>query len=121
MVTTPQEVAVADCKKAIAMFKSEHVKIPVLGLVENMAYFTPEELPDSKYFLFGKGGAQKLSEEFDIPVIGELPIIEKVRENSDTGESIFDSGSREKALFYDLASKLAQQIAIQNQKSVEIN
>jgi len=119
IVTTPQEVAVADCKKAIAMFKSEHVNVPILGIIENMSYFTPEELPDNKYFLFGKGGAQSLADEFDIPLIGELPIIEKVREHSDSGESIFDSGSREKALFYDLASKVAQQIAIQNQKTVE--
>lgn len=119
MVTTPQDVAVADCKKAIAMFNSEHVKVPILGLVENMSYFTPEELPQNKYYLFGKGGAEKLSKEFGIPILGELPMIEKVRENSDTGESIFNSGSKEKALFYELASKVAQQIAIQNQKTSE--
>lgn len=119
MVTTPQEVAVADCKKAISMFKSEHVHIPVIGLIENMSYFAPEELPNQKYYLFGKGGAKALSDEFEVPVLAELPMIEKVMENSDTGESIFDSGSREKALFYELSSKVAQQIAIQNQKTAE--
>jgi ATP-binding protein involved in chromosome partitioning len=119
MVTTPQEVAVVDCKKAIAMFNSEHVKIPILGIVENMSYFTPPELPENKYFIFGKGGAQKLSEEFSIPVLAEIPIYEKLRKNSDTGDSIFDSGESEKAIFYELASKVAQQIAIENQKSKE--
>jgi ATP-binding protein involved in chromosome partitioning len=119
MVTTPQDVAVVDCKKAIAMFNSEHVKIPILGIVENMAYFSPTDLPDNKYFIFGQGGAQKLSDEFNLPVLAEIPIHEKIRENSDSGDSIFDSGSSEKGVFYELASKVAQQIAIENQKTKE--
>lgn len=85
IVSTPQHVALADVKKGIAMFQMESINIPVLGLVENMAYFTPEELPDNKYYIFGKQGARHLAEDLGIPVLGEIPLIQSIREAGDVG------------------------------------
>ncbi|XCI74555.1 MAG: Mrp/NBP35 family ATP-binding protein [Flavobacteriales bacterium] len=85
IVSTPQKVALADARKAIAMFRLEAVKVPVLGLIENMAYFTPEELPNHKYYLFGKEGVQQLSTNLKIPFLGEIPIIQSIREAADVG------------------------------------
>ncbi len=85
IVTTPQLVALADAKKGIAMFNQAQVKVPVIGLVENMSYFTPAELPDNKYYLFGKEGGKTLAEEFDIPFLGEIPIVQSIREGGDLG------------------------------------
>ncbi len=88
IVTTPQTVAVADSRKAAAMFISKDINIPILGTVENMAYFTPDELPNNKYYIFGKGGAKRLAEEFNTTCLGEVPIIEAIRECSDAGSPI---------------------------------
>lgn len=85
VVTTPQLVALADAKKGIAMFNQPGLKVPVIGLVENMSYFTPEELPDNKYYIFGKEGGKKLAEEFDIPFLGEIPLVQSIREGGDIG------------------------------------
>ncbi len=85
IVSTPQHVALADVRKGIAMFTMESINIPVLGLVENMAYFTPEELPDNKYYIFGNQGAQYLAEDLHIPVLGEIPLIQSIREAGDVG------------------------------------
>ncbi len=85
IVSTPQHVALADVKKGIAMFQMESINIPVLGLVENMSYFTPEELPDNKYYIFGNQGAQYLAEDLGIPVLGEIPLIQSIRESGDVG------------------------------------
>jgi ATP-binding protein involved in chromosome partitioning len=74
IVSTPQAVAAADAKKAIMMFKQPQINVPILGIVENMAYFTPRELPDNKYYLFGKGGARQMAEQFELPFLGEVPI-----------------------------------------------
>ena len=86
VVSTPQDVALADARKAVKMF--ENVSVPVLGVVENMAYFTPPDLPDRKYYLFGEGGAQKLAAELDVPVLGEVPIEQAAREAGDRGTPV---------------------------------
>lgn len=85
VVTTPQLVALADAKKGIAMFNQPGLKVPVIGLVENMSYFTPAELPDNKYYIFGKEGGKRLAEEFDIPFLGEIPLVQTIREGGDIG------------------------------------
>jgi len=85
VVTTPQLVALADAKKGIAMFNQPGMKVPVIGLVENMSYFTPEELPQNKYYIFGKQGGKKLAEEFGIPFLGEIPLVQNIREGGDIG------------------------------------
>jgi ATP-binding protein involved in chromosome partitioning len=84
-VSTPQEVALVDARKGIAMFQLPAVNIPVLGLVENMSWFTPAELPDNKYFIFGEGGTKRLAESLNLPVIGEIPLIQSIREAGDVG------------------------------------
>jgi ATP-binding protein involved in chromosome partitioning len=85
VVSTPQEVALVDARKGIAMFQLPAVNIPVLGLVENMSWFTPAELPDNKYFIFGEGGTKRLAESLNLPVIGEIPLIQSIREAGDVG------------------------------------
>jgi len=85
VVSTPQHVALADAKKGIAMFNQENIQVPVLGIIENMAYFTPEELPDNKYYIFGRQGAQNLAEDKGVPFLGALPLVQAVREASDLG------------------------------------
>lgn len=88
VVTTPQLVALADAKKGIAMFNQPGLKVPVIGLVENMSYFTPAELPDNKYYIFGKEGGKRLADEFDIPFLGEIPLVQSIREGGDIGVPI---------------------------------
>lgn len=85
IVSTPQHVALADVRKGVAMFQMDAIQVPVLGVVENMAYFTPAELPDNKYYIFGQGGAKDLTEKLDVPFLGEIPLIQSVREAADVG------------------------------------
>ena len=85
VVSTPQNVALADARKGVAMFQQENIDVPVLGIIENMAYFTPEELPENKYYIFGKEGAKHLAEDLDIPFLGELPLVQGIREAGDVG------------------------------------
>ena len=85
VVSTPQHVALADAKKGVAMFQQESINVPVLGIIENMAYFTPEELPDNKYYIFGKEGAKNLATDLEVPFLGELPLIQSIREAGDVG------------------------------------
>lgn len=85
VVSTPQNVALADARKGVAMFRQENIDVPVLGIVENMAYFSPEELPDNKYYIFGKEGAKHLAEDLDVPFLGEVPLIQSIREAGDAG------------------------------------
>ena len=85
IVSTPQNVALADAKKGVAMFQQESINVPVLGIIENMAYFTPEELPENKYFIFGHGGARHLAEDLKVPFLGELPLVQSIREAGDIG------------------------------------
>ncbi|NGY36904.1 Mrp/NBP35 family ATP-binding protein [Flavobacterium sp. XN-5] len=105
VVSTPQAVALADAKKGVSMFMSEAINVPVLGIIENMAYFTPEELPENKYYLFGKEGAKNLAADLDVPFLGEIPIVQSIREAGDYGrpaamqtasavENVFDEVTR---------------------------
>ena len=91
VVTTPQDVALADAKKGIAMFGQAQMNVPVIGLVENMSYFTPAELPQNKYYIFGKEGGKRLAEEYDLPFLGEIPLVQSIREGGDIGVPIMMS------------------------------
>ena len=114
VVTTPQDVALADARKAIAMFQLPSVNIPVLGLIENMSWFIPEELPDNKYYLFGKDGGQKLAAEMNVKLLGQVPLVQSVREGGDMGNPIATGSSIVAAAFNDLSQSVAQQVAIRN-------
>jgi ATP-binding protein involved in chromosome partitioning len=115
VVTTPQDVALADAKKGIAMFGQAQLKVPVIGLVENMSYFTPAELPDNKYYIFGKDGGKRLAEEYDIPFLGQIPLVQSIREGGDAGVPIMmgDDPIAKKA-FSDFAGNAARCIAMLN-------
>ena len=115
VVTTPQLVALADAKKGIAMFGQAQLKVPIIGLVENMSYFTPAELPDNQYFIFGKNGGKNLAEEFDIPFLGQIPIVQSIREGGDSGVPIMASDDElTKKAFLDFAGNAARGIAMRN-------
>ena len=88
VVSTPQNIALADAKKGVAMFQQDSIKVPVLGIVENMAYFTPEELPNNKYYIFGKNGAKNLAEDIDTKFLGEIPLLQSIREAGDVGHPV---------------------------------
>lgn len=115
VVSTPQPVALADAKKGIAMFGQAQIKVPIIGLVENMSYFTPAELPNNKYYIFGKDGAKNLAEEYDLPLLGQIPIVESIREGGDKG--IPAAMGADKVLrdtFTAIAGNAVRQIAIRN-------
>ena len=115
VVTTPQLVALADAKKGIAMFGQAQLKVPIIGLVENMSYFTPEELPENKYYLFGKNGGKNLAEEFDIPFLGQIPIVQAIREGGDIGVPIMVSDDEiSKKAFLDFTAIATRGIAMRN-------
>jgi ATP-binding protein involved in chromosome partitioning len=114
IVTTPQKVALADANKGLAMFKQPQINVPVLGIIENMAYFTPEELPDNKYYIFGKDGGKNLAEKYQVPLLGQIPLVQGIRESGDSGlPAVLKEGITAQA-FKDLAESLARQIAIRN-------
>ena len=115
IVSTPQAVAAADARKAIMMFRQPQINVPILGIVENMAYFTPRELPDNKYFIFGKGGAAKMAEQFDLPFLGEIPIVQGIREGGDKGiPAVVDDEPVARAAFAALAKAVARNVAMRN-------
>ncbi|MDO5570719.1 MAG: Mrp/NBP35 family ATP-binding protein [Bacteroidales bacterium] len=115
VVSTPQQVALADARKGIDMFKNDKVNVPVLGLVENMAYFTPAELPNNKYYIFGKEGAKALSKEMDIPFLGQIPIVQSICEGGDDGKPVaLNEDSVTGRAFIDLAHELIKQTEIRN-------
>jgi ATP-binding protein involved in chromosome partitioning len=115
IVTTPQHVALADAKKGINMFQLESINIPVLGLIENMSYFTPAELPENKYYIFGKEGGRKLAENLSIPFLGEIPLVQSIREGGDTGLPIaLDDDSPASIAFKEATDNLIRNIAIRN-------
>ncbi len=115
IVTTPQDVALADAKKGIAMFGQAQVNVPVIGLVENMSYFVPAELPDNKYYIFGKDGGKRLAEEYDLPFLGQIPIVQSIREGGDQGVPVMVSDDEvTKEAFRNFASISVRSIAMQN-------
>ncbi|KIC93273.1 Mrp/NBP35 family ATP-binding protein [Flavihumibacter solisilvae] len=115
VVTTPQDVALADAKKGIAMFGQAQINVPIIGIVENMSYFTPAELPENKYYIFGKEGGKKLAEEYEIPFLGQIPLVQSIREGGDKGVPIMmsDDAVSRKA-FESFAGIAARSIAMRN-------
>lgn len=114
IVTTPQKIALADANKGLSMFRQPQINVPVLGVIENMAYFTPDELPENKYYLFGKEGGKRLAEKYDVPFLGELPIVQSIRESGDSGyPAVLKKGITQEA-YLSLAESVARQIAIRN-------
>jgi ATP-binding protein involved in chromosome partitioning len=117
IVTTPQDVALADAKKGIAMFGQAQINVPIIGLVENMSYFTPEELPNNKYYIFGKEGGKRLADEYDIPFLGQIPLVQSIREGGDIGVPLMmTDDSITKKAFEDFASITVRNIAMRNAK-----
>jgi ATP-binding protein involved in chromosome partitioning len=114
IVTTPQKVALADANKGLSMFRQPQINVPVLGVVENMAYFTPEELPDHKYYIFGRDGGKNLSDKYNVPLLGQIPLVQGIRESGDSGLPAALKEGPTGAAFHDLARTLARQIAIRN-------
>jgi ATP-binding protein involved in chromosome partitioning len=115
IVSTPQAVAAADARKAIMMFKQQQINVPILGIVENMAYFTPQELPNNKYYIFGQGGARRMADQFELPFLGEIPIVQSIREGGDNGvPAVISDEPVSKQAFITLAKKVAQNIAMRN-------
>jgi len=115
IVTTPQNVALADAKKGIGMFMMNAINVPILGIVENMSYFTPAELPENRYYIFGQGGGQKLASQLDVPFLGELPLVKSISDSGDAGRPVilYEDNPMSKA-FIEMAKRVAQQVAIAN-------
>uniref|UniRef100_UPI0039A51FF2 Mrp/NBP35 family ATP-binding protein n=1 Tax=Ornithobacterium rhinotracheale TaxID=28251 RepID=UPI0039A51FF2 len=115
IISTPQQVALADARKGIGMFKLEAINVPVLGIVENMAYFTPEELPENKYYIFGENGAKNLAEQNNIPFLGEVPIVQSIREASDVGRpAALQGNSIASEAYQRIAKNMVQSLAERN-------
>jgi ATP-binding protein involved in chromosome partitioning len=116
IVSTPQKVALADVVKGINMFKSDKVNVPILGLVENMAWFTPAELPENKYYIFGKDGCKQLAEEFDTVVLGQIPLVQSICESGDSGiPAVLDSNTIVGKAFDELSARTIEAVEYRNQ------
>lgn len=126
VVSTPQKVALIDARKAVGMFKLSQINVPVLGFIENMAYFTPEELPNNKYYIFGKDGLKELAEKEGLPLLGEIPLVQSVREAGDVGRpAVLQENTPQSKAFLAFADKVIEQVELRNQameptKKVEI-
>ncbi|XOD67884.1 MAG: Mrp/NBP35 family ATP-binding protein [Flavobacteriales bacterium Tduv] len=117
IVSTPQKVALTDARKAVAMFLLDAIKVPVIGIVENMAYFTPEESPDRKYYIFGKGGARRLASDLQIPFLGEAPILQSIREAADAGRpAVLQENSLTAEFFKQITRNAVEQLVLRNEK-----
>lgn len=116
IVSTPQHVALTDVKKGVAMFQIPEINVPVLGLIENMAYFTPKELPNNKYYIFGKKGVKKLAESMDLPFLGEIPIIQSIREASDYGRpAVLQEDEMVSGIYMNLAKNMISSLVKRNE------
>ena len=119
IVSTPQNVALADAQKGVSMFQMPQFNVPVLGIVENMAYFTPAELPNNKYYIFGKDGAKTLAEKLNVPLLGEIPLVQSICEAGDAGRpAVMQDNTPQSIALMEMASKIAQQVSIVNSKRV---
>lgn len=115
VVSTPQEVALADARKGVAMFQQDSINVPVLGIIENMAYFTPAELPDNKYYIFGKEGAKHLAADLKVPFLGEIPLVQSVREAGDIGRpAALQKGTQIEAAFEGITKNVVQEVVRRN-------
>ena len=115
IVCTPQDVAIADARKGIALFELPTLNVPVLGLIENMAWFTPAELPDNKYYIFGKDGVKNLAAEMNLPLLAQLPLVQSIREAADAGRpAVLQDNTVQALSFIEMAQHVAQQVAIRN-------
>jgi ATP-binding protein involved in chromosome partitioning len=116
VVSTPQNVALADAKKGVAMFQQDSINVPVLGIIENMAYFTPEELPDNKYYIFGKEGAKNLAEDLNVPFLGGIPLVQSIREAGDVGRpAALQVASPLETAFEELTKSVVQEVVNRNE------
>ncbi|HLF50714.1 Mrp/NBP35 family ATP-binding protein [Flavobacterium sp.] len=116
IVSTPQAVALADAKKGVSMFMQDNINVPVLGIIENMAYFTPEELPNNKYYIFGKEGAKNLAEDLNVPFLGEVPIVQSIREAGDYGRpAAMQTGSVIESVFETITQNIVQEVVNRNE------
>jgi ATP-binding protein involved in chromosome partitioning len=116
VVSTPQAVALADAKKGVAMFMQDNINVPVLGIIENMAYFTPEELPENKYYIFGQEGAKNLAEDLGVPFLGEVPIVQSIREAGDYGRpAALQTGSPIETVFEEITRNVVQETVNRNE------
>lgn len=115
VVSTPQNIALADAKKGVAMFQQENISVPVLGIIENMAYFTPEELPENKYYIFGQEGAKNLAEDLNVPFLGELPLVQSIREAGDIGRpAALQTATVLEEAFENLTKNVVQEVVRRN-------
>ncbi len=115
VVSTPQEVALADAKKGVAMFQQDSINVPVLGIVENMAYFTPAELPENKYYIFGREGAKNLAQDLDVPFLGEIPLVQSIREAGDVGRpAALQTATPVEQAFEELTKNVVQELVHRN-------
>jgi ATP-binding protein involved in chromosome partitioning len=116
VVSTPQAVALADAKKGVAMFMQDNINVPVLGIIENMAYFTPEELPENKYYIFGQEGAKNLAEDLGVPFLGEVPIVQSIREAGDYGRpAALQTASAIEKVFEEITRNVVQEVVARNE------
>ncbi|HEX8017682.1 MAG TPA: Mrp/NBP35 family ATP-binding protein [Flavobacterium sp.] len=116
VVSTPQAVALADAKKGVSMFMQDNINVPVLGIIENMAYFTPEELPDNKYYIFGQEGAKNLAEDLNVPFLGEVPIVQSIREAGDYGRpAALQTASAIETVFEEITRNVVQETVNRNE------
>lgn len=115
IVSTPQEVALTDARKGVNMFKQENIKVPVLGIVENMAWFTPEELPDNKYYIFGKDGAKELAKDLDVELLAQIPLVQSIRESGDAGRpTILQEGTPSAKAFNEMVDNIETEVNKRN-------
>lgn len=115
IVSTPQNIALADARKGVGMFKVENINVPVLGMIENMAYFTPAELPDNKYYIFGKDGVKHLSQQLNIPFLGEIPLVQSIRESGDVGRpAALQEGTPVSEAFDEITKRMVEELVKRN-------
>ena len=113
--STPQNIALADAKKGVAMFQQKNINVPVLGIIENMAHFTPEELPNNKYYIFGKDGAKNLAEDIKTRFLGEIPLVQSIRESGDVGRPVaLQDGTVLEKAFNDITKEIVSELLKRN-------